>query len=83
MVPTTVCKKVPVCKEYEVCVKKPRVVQETCPAPAAACPTNSACCPPPCGGPFHNPNAACPGLFSGWCDRLFKCRLGCGTCEGK
>jgi hypothetical protein len=81
-VPTTVCKQVPVCKEYEVCVKKPRVVQETCPTPAPTCPTNSACCPAPCGGPFHNPNAAYPGLFSGWCDKL-KCRLGCGTCEGK
>jgi hypothetical protein len=92
-VPTTVCKTVPVCKEYEVCVKKPRwvCVQEACPAPCPTpCPTSAYnpcstgdCCPAAKAGPFHNPNVAFPGLFNGCCDKLFKCRLGCSTSDCK
>jgi hypothetical protein len=36
MCPTTVCKRVPVCKEVEVCVRKPRWV--ACAEQAPACP---------------------------------------------
>ena len=71
------------CKEYEVCVKKPRVVcvPQACPA-STACPETK-CCPAPMAGPFYNPCAAKPGLFSGFCDKLFKTRLGCDPCVGK
>ena len=75
-VPTTVCKRVPVCKEYEVCVKRPRVV---CSYEACAAPTCAPACAPSCDGLcLPNPKDYVKGLFQKFVQGRFGCCPPCG-----
>jgi hypothetical protein len=75
-VPTVECKRIPVCKEYEVTVKKPRIVCEEAPVKAAKpCLDKVNCLDKANCGPSCDPCGK-PGLL----DHLFN-KLKCGPKE--